>query len=486
MTRTDHTESTLSRRDLLHRAAGAGAGAALAGATLLPATRPRTVAAQAASPIEPNAGRWKPWLLTSGDQFRPPPPPDAAGELAEVRAMAGQRDSAARDRIAFWELGAAGHRWTDIFVRYANVTNFLPNQLQSRALALMNVAIYDAMIAAWDAKYAYNRPRPTAVDPSLSAAVPVPGSPSYPSEHAAAAGAAATLLGHLYPDDAQMFMDMADEAGRSRVLAGVQFPSDVAAGMELGRKVGDLAIERSRQDDLTAVWDGQVPVGPGLWTGTNPPGVVERNWKTLVIASSDALRPPPPPAPDSEQRAQELAEVKNFARTPRTNGLALAVQYGLYGQPATHFQPLYRAHDRVMEYHVEHNAPWAARAYAAIGAGWLDAYIASQDAKFFYWVARPNMFDPSITTVFPNPNFPSYISNGAVLSGVVAPLLAYFFPRDAAEFIREADQIAETRLWAGVHFRSDIEVGKQMGKTIAAMIIDRMRSDDVSVTAGVR
>lgn len=56
------------------------------------------------------------------------------------------------------------------------------------------------------------------------------------------------------------------------------------------------------------------------------------------------------------------------------------------------------------------------------------------------------MFDPSVTTTLPNPNFSSYISNGAVLSGVVAPILAHFFPRNAAQFAREADQIAETRL----------------------------------------
>lgn len=467
----------VTRRNLMR---GGTAAIAAGAAAHLPTLAPPAQVAASGGQIEPNAGTWKPWLLAAGDQFRPPSPPDAAATAAEVeqlKAMAVQHDAAARDRIAYWEAGAAPHRWNDIFIRYANVTNFLPNQLQSRALALLNVAICDAMIATWDAKYAHNRPRPTAFDPSLTAAVPVPNSPSYPSEHAAAAGAAATFLAHLYPADAQKFMDMAEEAGKSRVLAGVQFPSDVAAGMELGRRVGALAAARSDLDDLNAVWDGQVPVGPGLWKGTNPPGVVERNWKPLVLPSADALRPPPPPAPDSEQRAAEIAEVKNFARTPRTTGLAFTVQYGIYGQPASHYLPILQAHDRVLEYHLEHNAPWVARAYAAIGAGWLDAYIASQDAKYFYWTARPSIFDPSITTTLPNPNFPSYISNGAVLSGVVAPILAHLFPRDAAQFAREADQAAETRLWAGIHFRSDLEAGKQLGKTIAGMIIDRMKGD---------
>ena len=476
MTGRDHDATRLTRRGALQ--AGAALGGALLGAT----ARHTPVRAQppGEQQIEPHAGTWKAWLLTSGSQFRPAPPPDDAAtqaELQQVKALASRRDAAARDRIAYWEAGAAPHRWNEILIRYANVTNFLPNQLQARALTLLNVAMYDAMIATWDAKYAYRRPRPTTVDPSLTAAVPLPNSPSYPSEHAAAAGAAATLLAHLYPADAQKFLGMAEEAGQSRVLAGVQFPSDVTAGLELGRQVGALAAARSDLDDLTAVWDGQVPVGPGLWTGMNPPGVVERNWKPFILPSADALRPPPPPAPDSEERATEIAEVKNFARTPRTSGLAFAVQYGVYGQPALHFLPILQAHERVLEYHLEHNAPWVARAYAAIGVGWLDAYIASQDSKFFYWTARPNMFDPSITTVFPNPNFPSYISNGAVLAGVVGALLEHFFPRDAAEFAREANETAETRLWAGIHFRSDLEAGKSIGKAIAAMIIDRMKDD---------
>ena len=76
-------------------------------------------------------------------------------------------------------------------------------------LALVNVAIYDATIAAWDAKYVYNRPRPSEADPTLTTVVPNPNSPTYPSEHAAAAGAASTVLGYLFPKDAQSLIDKA-------------------------------------------------------------------------------------------------------------------------------------------------------------------------------------------------------------------------------------------------------------------------------------
>ena len=87
--------------------------------------------------------------------------------------------------------------------------------------------MYDAIIAAWDSKYAYNRPRPGVSDPSLTTAVPTPRSPSYPSEHAVVAGAASAVLAYLFPDDAARLSSLADEDGKTQLLAGIEYPSDV-------------------------------------------------------------------------------------------------------------------------------------------------------------------------------------------------------------------------------------------------------------------
>src|SRR5262249_16740426 len=146
----------------------------------------------------------------------------------------------------------------------------VPGVLTGRGLALMNVAIYDAIVAAWAAKYSYNRPRPSSLDPTLTTLVAVPNSPSYPSEQAVAAGAAASILGHLYPDDVQSFEAKAQAAARSRLLAGVNYPSDVEAGLELGRQVAQQVIARAKSDGSDAVWDGKMPTGPGYWNGKNP------------------------------------------------------------------------------------------------------------------------------------------------------------------------------------------------------------------------
>src|SRR5204863_2843104 len=137
--------------------------------------------------VEPNAGTWKTWTLTSGGQLRPAAPPGESATRAEldaVRALASQRDAAALDQVSYWDTGSPGYRWNEIALAQGLKDGIAIYAY--RMLALLNVAIYDATVAAWDAKYAYNRPRPDDLDPSLSTVVATPRSPSYPSEHAAA------------------------------------------------------------------------------------------------------------------------------------------------------------------------------------------------------------------------------------------------------------------------------------------------------------
>jgi hypothetical protein len=67
--------------------------------------------------IEPYAGKWKTWVLTSGDQLRLSPPPDEAAtraEIAQLKVIAKQRDAATLERIIWWNAGPPGYRWTSI------------------------------------------------------------------------------------------------------------------------------------------------------------------------------------------------------------------------------------------------------------------------------------------------------------------------------------------------------------------------------------
>jgi len=439
-----------------------------------------TASAQIVSgPIEPRAGTWKTWVLASGSELRLPAPPDAEttkAELAEIRSLAAKRDSAALTRIRYWDAGSPAYRWNEIAIE-ASVRNNISSTLGARAFALLAVTIDDALIAAWDSKYTYNRPRPSEVDSKLPTVVPTPRSPSYPAEHAVVAGAASAVLAYLWPKEEKRFAEQAEEAARSRVLAGMQYPSDVKAGLELGRAVAARAIERAKSDGTGTKWTGTIPTGPGLWTGTNPGGVEEAALKTWVLSSASEVRPGPPPAHDSSQRATELAEVKAFKRTPVTNGLVQYTQYGRYGTPGTHILWNREVSRKLFEERLDANPPRSARLYALVNVANYDAVIASQDAKFTYWTARPNQFDPTITTVIPNPNFPTYPSNAAAFMTAPALVMAYFFPLEAAYFDGLAKQFGESRLWAGIHFRSDIDAGYAIGRAVGQKVIERAKAE---------
>ena len=437
-----------------------------------------TASAQMATgPIEPGAGGWRTWVLASGKEFRLAPPPDAqaaATELQELRTLAGHRDAATLERIRYWDFWSPAYRWNEMLTD-TRVAQNLGGPDGIRAFAMLNVAIYDALIAAWDSKYAYNRRRPGEADPQLATALPTPRSPSYPCEHAVAAGAGSAVLAHLFPKEAQRFTEAGEEASRSRVLAGVVYPSDARAGLDLGRAVAAQVIAYLKLDETK--WSGTVPVGPGLWQGKDPVGIDEMRWKPFVLTSASQFRPGPPPAPDSAERTTEITEVKNFKRTPVTNGKAAYWQFGGYGTPAL----LYLLSDEIgralAEAGLDGNAPRAARAYALVYAAHYDGYIASQDAKFHYWTARPNMFDTSITTVVPNPPFPSYVSNAGALGMATAPVLGYLFPRQAERYLAWARELGESRIWAGIHFRSDVEAGWEIGRRVAAVFIERAQHD---------
>lgn len=441
---------------------------------------PTTASAQTPTgQIEPRAGTWKPWVLKSGSELRLPAPPNAqatASESEELRALAGRRDAAALERIRYWDFSSPAYRWNEMLTDTAAPQNFgAGGGLGIRAFAMLNVAINDALIAAWDSKYAYNRRRPSDADRKLASAVPLPQSPSYPCEYSVAAGAGSTVLAHLFPTESKRFADAAEEVARSRVVAGVAYPSDTRAGLDLGKAVAARVIEYLKSDGKK--WEGTVPVGSGLWVGSNPGGVDDVAWKLFVLSSANQFRPGPPPAPDSPERAAEIAEVKNFKRTPVTNSKVFYWQFGQYGGPGV----LHRLSDevgrRLAELGLDRNAPRAARAYALVHVAHYDGWIASQDAKFHYWTARPNQFDPTITTVVPNPNFPTYVSNAATLGTAPMTVLSHLFPSEAARYRSLAQEFGESRLWAGIHFRSDIEAGYAIGRGVGQKVIERAKTD---------
>ena len=433
--------------------------------------------AEQAGPAGPQAGTWKTWVIDSGPQFRVPPPPDRAvteKELGELAQLAAARDPAALDRVAYWDTGAPSYRWSEIAVAeyLKNGSNWL---VAARNLALMHIAIYDAMVAAWDSKYAYKRPRPNEVKTGLTTVVANPLSPSYPAEHAVAAGAASEVLAYVFPDRAAFFREKAEEAARSRVTAGVNYPSDVAAGLALGGKVAALVITRGKSDGTDAKWTGSVPVGPGKWTGTNPILPMAGTWKPWVLSSPGEFRPVPPIAYDSPEKAAELAELKNFPRTPQTNNEALFWEAAVGGLRAHQYWNE-QLSKKTLEYRLD-DPPRAARAFVLPFVTLYDAGIACWEAKYTYWAIRPFQLDPEVKPVFATPNHPSYPAAHACSSISITRVLGYLFPRDAEALAALGERAAESRVWAGIHYRSDIVAGRQLAFAVANRVIERAMQD---------
>ena len=411
-----------------------------------------------------------------------PPPPNAdetASELEALKAVVAHNDAGARAVIKYWDAGAPSYRWMEFISDRVNA-NLPVTAYAHRVQAYVAMAMHDATVAVWDSKYFHNRKRPSEADAGLVPELDVPASPSYPSEHSATAQAAAAVLAYFLPAEADNWQALAEQAGWSRVLAGVNYPSDHQAGLALGRKIAEQVIAKAKTDGTDVPWTGTVPTGACKWVGTNPGNAAAAKWTPLLLASPDAFRPPPPPDCASAQVQAETAAVKNFARNFTTNYKAFYYQ-SPEGRATWSLTFLGKWH---FEDGLDRNPPRTARAYALLMTTFYDAFIASQDGKFAYWYLRPHMLDPGIVPLFPVPPFPSYPSNHSTFSTAQSEVLAYLFPT-RADYVRGVGKEAgDSRIWAGIHYQMDNVAGQVLGKAVSGVFIERAMSDGSAAVAG--
>jgi hypothetical protein len=280
------------------------------------------------------------------------------------------------------------------------------------------------------------------------------------------AGAAAAILGYLFPAKADSIRRVAEEVGRSRVLAGVAYPSDVKAGFDLGRRVAELVIERAKTDGSDAVWDGKRPTGPGLWNDKRPPITpMAGHYKPWVLSAGNQFRPGPPPDP-----ADAMKELKQFKRSPAAMERTFYWAFNDFWSDA--------ANRKLFETNLYLNAPRAARVYMLLAVAANDGVIACWDAKFTYWSIRPDQYDTTyVPPLMSTPPHPSYPSGHATVSNARAAVLSYLFPEDARYFSDKAKEAAESRFEGGVHFRIDNVVGLDMGQKVGSEVVKRARQD---------
>jgi hypothetical protein len=183
---------------------------------------------------------------------------------------------------------------------------------------------------------------------------------------------------------------------------------------------------------------------------------------------------PEPPTPyDSSEKRAEVEEIKNYQRTFVSNARGFFYQ-SLEGVFRVFYDELSK---RVLEYHLDENPPAAARAYALAAVAHNDGSVACWDAKYAYWAPRPNQVDSSVVTLFPQPGHPSYPSAHGCFSGAIARVIGRLFPEFSQTMEERSTEAVESRLWSGIHFRSDIDVGLSIGRKVGNLVIERAAAD---------
>jgi hypothetical protein len=203
-------------------------------------------------PVFPLLGSMRPFFLTSGDQFRPPPPPafgsaEYQAALQEVRQISDTR-TPEQDALAKFWAGPVG--FTTVPQAYNDqvatdeITRFhLDERRAAHVLAVVNMASMDAYIACHDAKYTYWLIRPSQADPGIVPDIVLPNHPSYPSNHACVTGSMMAVLAAFFPSDAGYLNGLADSAAVSRVYGGIHYRFDARVGLALGREIARYALD---------------------------------------------------------------------------------------------------------------------------------------------------------------------------------------------------------------------------------------------------
>jgi len=229
----------------------------------------------------------RPFVLNTGSQFRPEPPPAVttaayANALNEVKSL-GQNTSTTRtadqtEAGKFWA-PPIWNTWNEI-ADQAVTSHHMNLETGARVLALLNLSFADAVIAFYDAKYHYLVWRPvTAIrlgdtignpaitgDPTWTPLATTAPDPSYPGAHSTVSASGAAILSAFFGGDSRIdvasdalpgtvrsftsYHAIAVEAGLSRIYAGQHTPLDDVSGQALGAAVAQFVLRSAKSADF--------------------------------------------------------------------------------------------------------------------------------------------------------------------------------------------------------------------------------------------
>jgi hypothetical protein len=319
------------------------------------------------------------------------------------------------------------------------------------------------------------------------------------SQDAAAATAALKVLVQAFPAQ-----KVSLEESYAIAMAGFGDEKSREAGRLIGERAAAAALAAGGIDPAIPQNPYRPRTKPGQWVATAFPQIEPyfSAFRPWVIESAEALRPPPPPALTSERWARDYDEVKRLggkASTERTPYQTLMARY----RQAFDLTPAIRhAADAPGRSQVRN-----ARMLALYQIAFSDAALAMAAAKAHYDFWRPvtairngdedgndaTVADPAWTPLLGTPNFAEYPCGHCVVAAAAAEVMtaetgarpaggvrvgSIVIPNSALQTLPSWDeweqQVSDSRMYGGVHFRFSNEAGQQMGRRAARIVLDKV------------
>lgn len=121
--------------------------------------------------------------------------------------------------------------------------------------------------------------------------------------------------------------------------------------------------------------------------------------------------------------------------------------------------------------------PMSAKILASVQNVISDAFTITWFYKCCSDFARPVQLNRNLITLLDTPKFPTYPSGHSVVSGAASTVLSYFFPGESNKLHKLAEDASISRLYGGIHFRSDLSNGLLLGKQLGMLAVDILSSE---------